>query len=114
VRPTLANTPMIAEEPTSWSTISDWAFETEAAVLSDDRLATQARETLRPFRGRMAIAGATAVSGPVDGYLALLEHHVGDHAAAEELADAALATAQEWGFTAYAAWLREWRERLAF
>ena len=111
VRPLLARSPMPAETDLYWSTINDWVFESEAAVLAEDRaLAMLALERLRPFAGRMSVAGASAVSGPVDGYLALLEAFVGDPAAASRSADAALATAQQWGFTAYVAWLRAWRD----
>ena len=54
--------------------VNDWVFETEAAVLAEDRaLASLALERLRPYAGRMSVAGASAVSGPVDGYLALVE-----------------------------------------
>ena len=115
VRPLLARSPMPAEVDTYWSTINDWVFETEAAVLAEDRaLATLALERLRPYAGRLSIAGASAVSGPVDGYLALLEAFVGDPAAATRSADAALATADEWGFAAYADWLLAWRDTLGF
>ena len=115
VRPLLARSPMPAEVDTYWSTVNDWVFETEAAVLAEDRaLATLALERLRPYAGRLSVAGASAVSGPVDGYLALLEAFVGDPAAATRSADAALATADEWGFAAYADWLLAWRDTLGF
>ena len=113
VRPLLARSPMPAEVDLYWSTVNDWVFETEAAVLAEDRaLASLALEKLRPYAGRMSVAGASAVSGPVDGYLALVEAYVGDPAAATRSADAALTTAEEWGFSAYVAWLADWRARL--
>jgi DNA-binding SARP family transcriptional activator len=113
--PLLASSPMPHETDLYWSTINDWVFESEAVVLAEDRgLAAMALEKLRPFAGRMAVAGASAVSGPVDGYLALLESYAGDPARATASADAAEATAEEWGFTAYLAWLRGWRERRGF
>ena len=115
VRPLLARSPLPAEVDTYWSTVNDWVFETEAAVLAEDRaLATLALERLRPYAGRLSIAGASAVSGPVDGYLALLEAFVGDPAVASRSADAALATAEEWGFAAYSDWLLAWRDSLGF
>jgi len=115
VRPLLLRSPMPLEAGTYWSTVNDWVFETEAAVLAEDRaLATLALERLRPYAGRLSIAGASAVSGPVDGYLAWLEASVGAPAAASRSADAALATAKEWGFTAYVGWLLEGRDRQVF
>ncbi|GAA2133659.1 BTAD domain-containing putative transcriptional regulator [Nocardioides bigeumensis] len=115
VRPLLVDSPMPHETDLYWSTINDWVFESEAAVLAEDRqLAETALEKLRPFAGRMAVAGASAVSGPVDGYVALLESFAGDPARATASADAAEATAREWGFTAYLTWLRGWRERRGF
>ena len=107
VPPLLDRSPMPDEPPTYWSTLTDWADEAEAAAVSGHLpLATQAVEMLRPYGGRIGVAGISAVIGPLDGYLALALAAIGERDEAAERADAALAMADEWGFTAYRDWLQ--------
>ena len=115
VPPLLDRSPMPDEPPTYWSTLTDWADEAEAAAVSGHLpLATQAVEVLRPYGGRIGVAGISAVIGPLDGYLSLALAAIGEQDEAAERADAALAMADEWGFTAYRDWLQGHRERMGF
>ena len=115
VPPLLDRSPMPDEPPTYWSTLTDWADEAEAAAVSGHLpLATRAVEMLRPYGGRIGVAGISAVIGPLDGYLALALAAIGERDEAAERADAALAMADEWGFTAYRDWLEGHRERMGF
>jgi hypothetical protein len=115
VPPLLDRSPMKDEPPTYWSTLTDWADEAEAAAVSGHLpLATQAVEMLRPYGGRIGVAGISAVIGPLDGYLALALAAIGEQDEAAERADAALAMADEWEFTAYRDWLQGHRERMGF
>ena len=113
--PLLDRSPMPDEPPTYWSTLTDWADEAEAAAVSGHLpLATQAVEMLRPYGGRIGVAGISAVIGPLDGYLSLALAAIGEQDEAAERADAALAMADEWGFTAYRDWLQGHRQRMGF
>jgi DNA-binding SARP family transcriptional activator len=115
VRRLLDQSPMPDEPLTYWSSLSDWADEAEAAAVSGHiSLATQAVEVLRPYGGRIGVAGISAVHGPLDGYLSLALAAIGLPDEAAERADAALAQATEWGFTAYVEWLMAQRKRMAF
>ena len=101
----MARYPVPYEEDENWSTLNDWCWEAEAASFVGDRsVATHARDVLAPYSGRIVAVGAVATIGPVDGYLALVEATLGDHAAAAAHLDAAEALATEWGMTAYVAW----------
>jgi hypothetical protein len=113
--PLLDRSPLPEEPPTYWSTLTDWAQEAEAAAVAGHRrLAGQAVDALRPYAGRIGIAGMSVVLGPLDGYLALALATVGETDEAAKRADAALALAEDWGFTAYLDWLREGRKRMGF
>ncbi len=115
VGPLLDRSPMLDEPLTYWSTLTDWAQEAEAAAASGNVAgAARAVEVLRPYSGRIGIAGISAVHGPLDGYLSLALAAIGETDEAAERADAALAQAEEWGFTAYVEWLLEQRKRLGF
>ena len=115
LRTSLARYPIPHEDDEYWSTVADWCSEAEAASAVGDRgVAAHAVEVLAPYSGRMAVSGAVLTLGPVDGYLALALVTLGETERAGLLADAALTMAAEWGFTAYVAWLRGCRERLAF
>ena len=115
VRALLDRSPMLDEPLTYWSSLTDWAQEAEAAALAGHvALATQAVEVLRPYGGRIGVAGISAVHGPLDGYLALALAAIGEPGEAAERADAALEQAEEWGFTAYVQWLQEQRKQMGF
>ena len=91
------------------------ACEAEAAaspVIGPSR--AYAVEVLAPYAGRLGVSGAVLTLGPVDGYLALALATLGELERAGRSADAALTMAEEWGFTAYVAWLRDSRTRLGF
>ena len=115
VRPLLARSPMPAEDDTYWSTVNDWVFEAEAAVLAEDRGSGDARPGAAGAvrRAHVGLGRGPHVSGPVDGYLALAGGVRRRPGRGLRSADAALATAAEWGFTAYVAWLRAWRDAWA-
>jgi hypothetical protein len=75
-------------------------------------MAAHARGLLAPLSGRMAVAGFSVTTGPVDGYLALCAAVLGDAAAATSYADRAERLAEEWGLTRYLDWLRGKRAEL--
>jgi DNA-binding SARP family transcriptional activator len=115
LRRALATFPIPVEEELYWSTVSDWAREAEAAAVAGDvPLARQAVAVLSPYRGRLVLAGAASIDGPVDGALALASAAAGDLAAANELADSAAAQATEWELDAYLRWLAGHRTRMGF
>ena len=99
----------------NWGSVSVWCSQAEAAAVAGDTpLAEQMAGLLAPLHGRMAISGISTVMGPVDGYLALALAAGGRRAEAVDAAARAAAQCDDWGFTAYADWLRAHRERLAF
>ncbi|QIK66725.1 AAA family ATPase [Nocardioides sp. HDW12B] len=115
VRSWLADYPIPWEDDEYWSTLSDWSMEAEAAAVAGDvAVARHALEVLEPYAGGMTVAGAVLPLGPVDGFVALARHTVGDRAGAARAADAAERMAQTWGLSAYLTVLRGYRERWGF
>jgi hypothetical protein len=99
----------------NWSSTTTWCSLAEAAAVAGDLPLAQRMAThLEPLAGRIAISGISSVMGPVDGYLALALAVNGSRDLASAVADRAAAQSDEWGFTAYAAWLAAHRERLGF
>ncbi len=97
----------------NWGSASTWCSMAEvAAVAGDTTLAAEMAEKLRPLSGRIALSGISSVQGPNDGYLALALATCGHPAEASAAAERGLAQAEDWGFTAYADWLRGWRAKL--
>ena len=106
----------VTHQVDNWSSTSTWCSVAEAAAVAGDvPLAEQMAARLAPLHGRMAISGISTVMGPVDGYLALAL--AADRQAAgggRRGRTRAIGQCDEWGFTAYADWLGEHRERLGF
>ena len=99
----------------NWGSASTWCSLAEvAAVAGDTALATEMAAKLRPLSGRIALSGISSVQGPNDGYLALALATCGEREEASEAAQRGLTQAEEWGFTAYAEWLRGRRAQLGF
>jgi hypothetical protein len=99
----------------NWSSGSSWCCLAEAAAVARDvPLAERMAARLEPLAGRMAVSGISTVMGPVDGYRALVLATLGRLEEAAEAADRARAQSDDWGLTAYAAWLRAHRTRLGF
>ncbi len=97
----------------NWSSSSTWCCIAEAAALAVDReVASRMVERLTPLSGRMDVSGISAVTGPVDGYLALALATSGHREEARQAADRAEAQSREWRLPAYIDWLRQWRRRL--
>ncbi len=99
----------------NWTSASTLASLAESAHALGDRAKAQlVRDGLLPLSGRMALAGISAVQGPVDGYLALAEATLGELTAARGHADQALVDAEKWELPRYARWLTELRTRGGF
>lgn len=99
----------------NWSSTTTWCSLAEAAAVAGDvPLGQRMAANLEPLAGRMAVSGISSVMGPVDGYRALALAVAHRHSEAAEAAELALAQCDEWGFTAYAAWLAAHRKRLGF
>ncbi len=98
-----------------WSSTWTHCWEAEAAAVAGD-VARAARllPLLRPFAGRMCVAGIAIAQGPVDGYLALAAVAAGEQDEAAAHADRALDLSREWGLPAYTGWLEAHRASLGF
>jgi DNA-binding SARP family transcriptional activator len=105
VRERLVTMPF-SEQEESWQTLSAWSYEAEAAYAVGDRsLAERCYAQLAPYAGRMSVGGVAIAQGPVDGYLALAAHTLGDREAAGRHAGEARRLATQWGLPAYGTWL---------
>lgn len=115
VRRWLADYPVPHEDEEYWSTLSDWSMEAEAAAVAGDvSVARHALTVLEPYAGGITVAGAVLPLGPVDGFVALARHAVGDGPGGSRAADAAEELARAWELSAYLRILRGYRERWGF
>ncbi len=102
-------------EPDNWFSLINWAFAAEAAsVTGDAALAAAAYDRLAPFAGYTAGSGSGPALGPVDAFLALAAHAVGDVELATRHADDATRLCEEWEIPLTAQWLRGERDRRGF
>ncbi len=98
-----------------WSSTWTYCWEAEAAAAVGDAVrGARLLPLLRPFAGRMCVAGIAIMQGPVDGYLALAAVAAGEREEASRHADRAAQLAKDWDFPRYEVWLRERRTALGF
>ncbi|MFC6344431.1 hypothetical protein ACFP8W_20790, partial [Nocardioides hankookensis] len=95
--------------PMAWSMIAE-----SACHLGDPTLAAAAYDRLIGLEGQSACAGSGSNVGPVDMFLAMAAHTVGDDDLASRHADRALELCGLWGIPLAGDWTRRERERFGF
>ncbi|WP_028644509.1 BTAD domain-containing putative transcriptional regulator [Nocardioides sp. URHA0020] len=99
----------------TWFTTLAVSMAAEAAChLGDRELAATAYEWLAPYTGRPAGAGSGTYMGPVDMFLAMAAHAVGDDDLAARHADDALECCRHWEATRAEEWVLREREHFGF
>ncbi|MHA3701152.1 BTAD domain-containing putative transcriptional regulator [Jatrophihabitans sp. YIM 134969] len=96
-----------------WLSSAVWSMAAEAAMHTGDRaLAAAMYERLAPLAGRPATAGSAIIVGPVDAFLAMAAHTVGESATAVRHADDAGAVATAWAAQPVLQWVQRVRDRV--
>ncbi|GAA4720078.1 BTAD domain-containing putative transcriptional regulator [Nocardioides conyzicola] len=99
----------------TWYSPMAWSMGAESACyLGDRELAASTYERLVGLAGQSACAGSGSTVGPVDMFLAMAAHTVGDDDLATRHADRAVELCAEWDVPLAADWVRRERERLGF
>ena len=99
----------------SWFSPMMWSMAAEAAAyLGVADLAASAYGHLSELRGQVACAGSGTALGPVDAFLAIAAHAVGDHDLAVQHADVAARLCDEWRIPVAATWFAEVRGTFGF
>jgi len=102
-----------AIEVDTWYSPMAWSMAAESAChLGDRELATTAYERLVGLAGQSACAGSGSAIGPIDMFLAMAAHAVGDDDLAGRHADRAVELCRQWGVPMAGEWVRSERERL--
>ncbi|KQW53171.1 hypothetical protein ASC77_02415 [Nocardioides sp. Root1257] len=95
--------------PMAWSMIAE-----SACHLGDRALAATVYGRLVALEGQAACAGSGSTVGPVDMFLAMAAHAVGDDDLATRHADRAVELCGRWGVPLARAWVERERERFGF
>jgi len=95
--------------PMAWSMIAE-----TASHLGDRELAAQTYERLIDLTGQFACAGTGSAIGPVDMFLAMAAHTVGDDDLASRHAQRAVEQCEQWDVPLAAEWALRQRERFGF
>jgi DNA-binding SARP family transcriptional activator len=99
----------------TWYSPMSWSMIAEAAChLADRELASLTYERLIGLSGQFACAGTGSAIGPVDAFLAMAAHTVGDGDLATRHADRAVAQCEEWDVPLAGAWVAGQREHFGF
>jgi DNA-binding SARP family transcriptional activator len=99
----------------TWYSPMSWSMIAEAAShLGDRELASETYERLIGLSGQFACAGTGSAIGPVDAFLAMAAHTVGDDELATRHAERAVAQCEEWGVPLAGAWVATHREHFGF
>jgi DNA-binding SARP family transcriptional activator/tetratricopeptide (TPR) repeat protein len=97
----------------TWYSPMAWSMAAESGChLGDRELATAAYEKLVGLAGQSACAGSGSAIGPIDMFLAMAAHTVGDDDLATRHADRAGELCEQWDVPLAADWVRRARERL--
>ncbi|WP_345525536.1 BTAD domain-containing putative transcriptional regulator [Nocardioides endophyticus] len=99
----------------TWYSPMAWSMAAESACHLEEReLAATAYEKLVGLAGQSACAGSGSTIGPVDAFLAMAAHTVGDDDLATRHAERAVALCEEWDVPLAGAWVAGQREHFGF
>jgi hypothetical protein len=104
-----------AFEADTWYSPMAWSMGAESAChLGDRELATATYEKLAGLAGQSACAGSGSAIGPIDMFLAMAAHAVGDDDLATRHADRAVELCEQWDVGLAGDWVARERERFGF